>query len=179
MSDTNDLEKRLAALEGGSSAAAAKKKPSLAMAAAGAAGIALLGGFTYLSLQGDGEASLSTAQPEEFQTEGQGFGEIDPFVPPPPEPEIQIVETQVEPNAELLAQLAALQAQIEAIKNAPEPEAEDNTAAAEAMQALSEQIAALQQSSEAAQQQFQDALTERDRELEKLRMDLELAQLQA
>ncbi|MEN8950647.1 TrbI/VirB10 family protein [Planktotalea arctica] len=180
MSDTNDLEKRLAALEGGSSAAAAKKKPSLAMAAAGAAGIALLGGFTYLSLQGDGEASLSTAQPEEFQTEGQGFGEIDPFVPPPPpEPEIQIVETQVEPNAELLAQLAALQAQIEAIKNAPEPEAEDNTAAAEAMQALSEQIAALQQSSEAAQQQFQDALAERDRELEKLRMDLELAQLQA
>ncbi|GGA31912.1 TrbI/VirB10 family protein [Neptunicoccus cionae] len=180
MSDTNDLEKRLAALEGGSSAAAAKKKPSLAMAAAGAAGIALLGGFTYLSLQGDGEASLSTAQPEEFQTEGQGFGEIDPFVPPPPpEPEIQIVETQVEPNADLLAQLAALQAQIEAIKNAPEPEAEDNTAAAEAMQALSEQIAALQQSSEAAQQQFQDALAERDRELEKLRMDLELAQLQA
>lgn len=180
MSDTNDLEKRLAALEGGSSAAPAKGRPSLAMAVAGAAGIALLGGFTYLSLQGDGEASLSTAQPEEFQTEGQGFGEIDPFVPPPlPEPEIQIVETQVEPNAELLAQLAALQAQIEAIKNAPEPEAEDDTAAAEAMQALSEQIAALQQSSEAAQQQFQDALTERDRELEKLRMDLELAQLQA
>ncbi|MGH1416350.1 MAG: TrbI/VirB10 family protein [Pelagimonas sp.] len=180
MSDTNDLEKRLAALEGGSTSAPAKKKPSVAVAAAGAAGIALLGGFAYLSLQGDDEASLPTAQPEEFQAEGQGFGEIDPFVPPPPpEPEIQIVETPVEPNAELLAQLAALQAQIEAIKNAPEPVAEDDTAAAEAMQALTEQIAALQESSEAAQEQFQDALAERDRELEKLRMDLELAQLQA
>ena len=180
MSDNNDLEKRLSALEGGNSAALARKKPSLAVAAVGAAGIALLGGLAYLSLQGDDEASLPTAQPEEFQAEGQGFGEIDPFVPPaPPEPEIQIVETPVEPNAELLAQLAALQAQIEAIKNAPVPVAADNTAAAEAMQALTDRIAALQESSEAAQEQFQDALAQRDRELEKLRMDLELAQLQA
>lgn len=180
MSDNNDLEKRLSALEGGNSAAPARKKPSLAVAAVGAAGIALLGGLAYLSLQGDDEASLPTAQPEEFQAEGQGFGEIDPFVPPaPPEPEIQIVETPVEPNAELLAQLAALQAQIEAIKNAPVPVAADNTAAAEAMQALTDRIAALQESSEAAQEQFQDALAQRDRELEKLRMDLELAQLQA
>lgn len=180
MSDEKDLEQRLAALEGSKSPAPAKKKPPFAVAAAGVAGIALLGGFLYLNLQGEEETSLPTAQPEEFQAEGQGFGEIDPFVPPPPpEPEIQIVETPVEPNAELLAQLAALQAQIEAIKNAPEPVAEDNTAAAEAMQALTDQIAALQESSEAAQEQFQDALDDRDRELQKLRMDLELAQLQA
>jgi len=45
--------------------------------------------------------------------------------------------------------------------------------------ALTAQITALQAASEAAQQQFRDELTARDRELEQLHMDLELAQLEA
>jgi type IV secretion system protein VirB10 len=85
----------------------------------------------------------------------------------------------VEPNAELLAQITALQAQIEELRNAPEAIVEDNTAAAEAIDALTAQIAGLQAASEAAQERFQAELTARDRTLEQLRMDLELAQLEA
>ena len=94
----------------------------------------------------------------------------------------RIVEAEpapVEPSAELLAQIAALQAQIEAIQNAPEPVVEDDTAAAEAMNALTDQLAQLQAASEAAQQQFADELAARDRQLQELRMDLDLARLEA
>ncbi|MEH6523734.1 TrbI/VirB10 family protein [Sulfitobacter sp.] len=178
MSDQPDLEKRLAALEG-SSSSSTRKRPSMKAALAGIIGIAAIGGFAYLTLQPTVDVPLPTAQPDEFQSEGEGFGDIAPFVPPPPpDPEVQIVETQVEPNAELLAQLAALQTQIEALQNAEQPVVEDDTAAADAINSLSEQIAALQASSESAQEQFQNELEARDRELERLRMDLELAQLQ-
>jgi type IV secretion system protein VirB10 len=131
--------------------------------------------------QPEEEVALPTATPDEFQSEGDGFGEIEPFVPPPaPEPEVVLIEPEpAEPNAELLAQLAALQTQIEELKNAPEPVVEENTAAAEAIDALTAQIAALQQASESAQTQFQEELAARDRELQQLRMDLELAQLEA
>ncbi|AUQ60944.1 TrbI/VirB10 family protein [Phaeobacter inhibens] len=180
MSEADDLKARLAALENSGGGTGGRKKPSPIVAIAGIGGIAALGGLAYVALQPETEAPMPVAQPEEFQSQGDGFGEIAPFVPPaPPEPEVQIVETQAEPNAELLAQLAALQAQIEAIQNAPEPVVEEDTAAADAINALTEQISALQASSEAAQQQFQDELEARDRDLERLRMDLELAQLQS
>jgi len=84
-----------------------------------------------------------------------------------------------EPNAELLEQLAALQTQIEELRNAPEPVLEADTAAAEAIDALTAQIAELQAASLAAQEQFQQELAARDRELQQLRMDLDLAQLEA
>jgi type IV secretion system protein VirB10 len=182
MSDDPDLEKRLAALEQGKprhGPAPKRRSPLLALVTAGL----ILGGGTllYLYSQPDEEIALPTATPDEFQSEGDGFGEIEPFVPPPtPEPEVVFVEPEAaEPNAELLAQLAALQAQIEELRNAPEPVVEEDTAAAEAIDALTEQIAALQAASENAQEQFRDELAARDRELQQLRMDLELAQLEA
>ena len=177
-----DLEKRLAALEQGKrphGVAAKRRSPLLAILFSG---LILAGGVVlYLFSGPEDEISLPTATPDEFQSEGDGFGEIEPFVPPPaPEPEIVLVEPDpVEPNTELLAQLEALQAQIEELKNAPEPVVEEDSAAAEAIDALSAQIAALQAASESAQTQFQDELTARDRELQQLRMDLELAQWQA
>ena len=61
-----------------------------------------------------------------------------------------------------------MQAQIQELRNAPEPVVEDNTAAAEAIDALTAQIAALQAASEAAQERFQAELTARDRTLEQL-----------
>ena len=182
MSDDPDLEKRLAALEQGKprhGPAAKRRSPLLALVTAGV----ILGGgaLLYLFAQPDEEIALPTATPDEFQSEGDGFGEIEPFVPPPtPEPEVVFVEPETaEPNAELLAQLAALQAQIEELRNAPEPVVEEDTAAAEAIDALTEQIAALQAASENAQTQFRDELAARDRELQQLRMDFELAQLEA
>ena len=183
MSDNNaDLEQRLAALEQGNprhGPAPKRRSPILAL---GVAGLIAAGGTAlYVLSQPEEEVGLPTATPDEFQTEGDGFGEIEPFVPPPaPEPEVVLVTPEpAEPNAELLAQLAALQAQIEELKNAPEPVVEEDTAAAEAIDALTAQIAALQEASESAQTQFQEELAARDRELQQLRMDLELAQLEA
>ena len=180
MSDNNtDLEQRLAALERGNprhGPAPKRRSPLLALLLAG---LILAGGLVLLLYSGPGEeVALPTATPDEFQTEGDGFGEIEPFVPPPaPEPEIVLVEP--EPNAELLAQIAALQAQIEELRNAPDTDAGADSAAAEAINALTARIAALQDASENAQEQFQAELAKRDRELQQLRMDLDLARLEA
>ncbi|MFG6554435.1 TrbI/VirB10 family protein [Sulfitobacter sp. 1A16808] len=180
MSDNNtDLEQRLAALERGNprlGPAPKRRSPLLALLLAG---LILAGGLVLLLFSGPGEeVALPTATPDEFQTEGDGFGEIEPFVPPPaPEPEIVLVEP--EPNAELLAQIAALQAQIEELRDAPDTDVEADSAAAEAIDALTARIAALQDASENAQEQFQAELTKRDRELQQLRMDLDLARLEA
>lgn len=181
MSETGntELEKRLAALEQGSARGAPvtpRRSPLLALVVVLVIGAG--GALLYLLSQPEEEEALPTATPDVFQNEGDGFGAIETL--PPPEPEIVIMAPDpVEPNAELLAQITALQAQIEELRNAPEPVVEDNTAAAEAIDALTTQIAALQAASETAQQQFRDELTRRDRALDQLRMDLELAQLEA
>ncbi|GGE49329.1 MULTISPECIES: TrbI/VirB10 family protein [Rhodobacterales] len=180
MSDNNpDLEQRLAALERGNprlGPAPKRRSPLLALLLAG---LILAGGLVLLLFSGPGEeVALPTATPDEFQTEGDGFGEIELFVPPPaPEPEIVLVEP--EPNAELLAQIAALQAQIEELRDAPDSDAGADSAAAEAIDALTARIADLQDASENAQEQFQAELAARDRELQQLRMDLDLARLEA
>jgi type IV secretion system protein VirB10 len=181
MSDTENtqLEKRLAALEQGSArgpASAPQRAPLLALIVVLVIGAG--GGLLYLLSQPEEEDALPTATPDVFQNEGDGFGAIEAL--PPPEPEMVLVEPEpAEPDAELLAQIETLQAQIEELRNAPEPVVEEDTAAAEAIDALTTQIATLQAASESAQQQFRDELTARDRELEQLRMDLELAQLEA
>ena len=176
-----DVSERLARLEaggGGGPVTAQQRSPLIALLVVALIGLA--GTVFYLLNKPEEEIVLPTATPDEFQPEGEGFGTIEPFVPP--EPEVRVVEAEpetVEPNAELLAQIAALQAQIEAIQNAPEPVVEEDTAAADAMNALTEQLAALQAASEAAQEQFAAELEARDRELQQMRMDLDLARLEA
>mgnify|MGYP005827911509 CR=1 FL=1 len=177
-----DLEKRLAALEQGKRHAGASTKRRSPLLALLMTGLIVAGGTAlYLFSQPEEEVALPTATPDEFQLEGDGFGEIEPFVPPPaPEPEIVLVEPEpAEVNAELLAQIEALQAQIEELKAAPAPAVEGDSAAAEAMEALTAQIAALQAASERAQEGFQEELAARDRELKQLRTDLDLALLEA
>ncbi|MEM0930420.1 MAG: TrbI/VirB10 family protein [Pseudomonadota bacterium] len=178
MSEIDDLSKRLAALEG-AQPSKPRSKPSLLVALLGTSAIAVLGLLVYSALRETPENPLPTAQPEEFQMTGDGFGEIEPFVPPAsPEPEVVVVGSDPEPNAELLEQLAALRAEIEALQNAPEPVVEEDTAAADAINALTAQIAALEEASQRAQDQFAEELAARDRELQQLRMDLDLAKLQ-
>ncbi|MDU9006743.1 TrbI/VirB10 family protein [Sedimentitalea todarodis] len=176
-----DVSERLARLEAGNEGSpvlASRRSPLMALLIV--ALIGLVGFVFYLLNQPEEEIVLPTATPDEFQPEGDGFGTIEPFVPPAtPEPEVIEVPASVEPNAELLEQIAALQAQIEAIQNAPAPAVEEDTAAAEAMNALTAQLAELQRASEAAQQKFADDLAARDRELQELRMDLDLARLEA
>jgi len=179
--DNSDLAERLAALEKGSArqgASSPRRSPLLALLVVLLVGLG--GTILFLLAQPDEETALPTAIPDVFQTEGDGFGEIEPIVPAPlPEPEVIVQSEPAEPNAELLAQLAALQAQIEELRNTPQPVVEEDTAAADAIDGLTAQIAALQAASEEAQQQFQDELASRDRELQQLRMDLDLAKLEA
>ncbi len=164
MSDTGngELEKRLAALEQGGTrrpAAVRRRSPLLALVVVLLIGAG--GSVLYLLSGSDAEEALPTATPDMFQNEGDGFGAIE-ALPPPPAPENEIIvapPSPAEPNPELLAQLAALQAQIEELRNASEPVVEEDTAAAEAIDGLTTQIAALQAASEAAQRQFQDELS--------------------
>ena len=182
MSDDPDpeLEKRLAALEEGRlrKPAAPRRRPALL--ALLVTGLILAGGAVLLlTSDPDVETALPTATPDEFQTEGTAFGGIAPIAPPPaPDPEVVLVPQTPEPNAELLARIEALQAEIEGLRTASAGPAEDSASAA-AIDALTAQIAALQAASEQAQQQFRDELAARDRELQQLRMDLDLAELTA
>ncbi|WP_317054325.1 TrbI/VirB10 family protein [Roseovarius rhodophyticola] len=155
-----DMSKRLARLEAsasGSPGTTTRRSPLTALLV-----VALVGlGSTvlYLLNQPEEEVALPTATPDEFQPEGDGFGTIEPFVPPaPPEPEIvEVPAPAPEPSAELLAQIAALQAQIEELRNAPDPVVEENTAAEEAINALTAQLAELQTASEAEEERaFQE-----------------------
>jgi type IV secretion system protein VirB10 len=136
-----ELERRLAALEKGSARApktAPRRSPLLALVVVGIIGAG--GALLYVLAQPEEEVALPTATPDVFQSEGDGFGAIETL--PPPEPEVVFVAPDpVEPNAELLAQISALQAQIEELRNAPEAIVEDNTTAAEAIDALTAQIA--------------------------------------
>ena len=174
-----ELEKRLAALEQGKGAGSppAPRRSSL-LALVVVLVIGAGGSLLYLLSQPEKEEALPTATPDVFQNEGDGFGTIETL--PPPDPEVVLVAPEPEkPNAELLAQLTALQAQIEELRNAPEPVIEEDTRATEALDAMTARIAELQAASEASQKQLRDELTARDRELEQLRIDLELAQLEA
>lgn len=177
-----DVSERLARLEADSSGTpivSTRRSPIVAVLVVVLIGLG--GTVLYLLDQPEEEVVLPTATPDEFQPEGDGFGAIEPFVPPaPPEPEIvEVPASTPEPNAELLAQIAALQAQIEAIQSAPETVVEEDAATAEAMNALTAQLAELQAASEAAQEQFATELAARDRELQELRMDLDMARLEA
>ena len=184
MSDTDNAElaKRLAALEqGGTRPPTMTRRRSPILALIMVLLIGAGGAVLYLLSRSGDEEVLPTATPDVFQNEGDGFGAIE-ALPPPPAPQTEIVVVPAEPsepNAELLAQLAALQAQIEELRTAPEPVVEEDTAAADAIDGLTAQIAALQAASEAAQKHFQDELAARDRELQRIRTDLELARLEA
>ena len=175
-----DLERRLAALEQGSPRRRATQTRRTSLLAMLITGLILATGAVLFLFSGrNEEVALPTATPDEFQAEGDGFGTIEPFVPPPaPDPEIVVVAPDpAEPSAELLAQIKALQAQIEALQTAPKPPLEKDTTAAAAIDALTAEIAALQAASKDAQKLLRDELAARDRELQQLRLDLDLAQL--
>ncbi len=172
--DTEDLAARLAALEATGDKKHGAARPSPLAAILGVAGIVAAGGLAWAALQPSPEAPLPTAAPEEFQTAGSGFGDLAPM--PVTEPAPPPAETG--PSASELAlmeSLATLRAELEDLRARP-VEASDS-GAEQAIADLTAQIAALQEASTEAQRALERQLTERDRELDQLRMDLEVARL--
>ncbi|TDX24755.1 TrbI/VirB10 family protein [Rhodovulum visakhapatnamense] len=172
--DTEDLSARLAALEATGDKKRGAARPSPLAAILGVAGIVAVGGLAWAALQPSPEAPLPTAAPEEFQTAGSGFGDLSPM--PVAEPAPPPAETG--PSASELAlmeSLATLRAELEDLRARP-VEASDS-GAEQAIADLTAQIAALQEASTEAQRALERQLTERDRELDQLRMDLEVARL--
>ena len=172
--DTEDLAARLAALEATGDKKRGAARPSPLAAILGVAGIVAVGGLAWAALQPSPEAPLPTAAPEEFQTTGSGFGDLAPMpvvesAPPPAETGPSASELA------LMESLATLRAELEDLRARP-VEASDS-GAEHAIADLTAQIAALQEASTEAQRALERQLTERDRELDQLRMDLEVARL--
>lgn len=172
--DTEDLAARLAALEATGDKKRGAARPSPLAAILGVAGIVAVGGLAWAALQPSPEAPLPTAAPEEFQTTGSGFGDLAPMpvvesAPPPAETGPSASELA------LMESLATLRAELEDLRARP-VEASDS-GAEQAIADLTAQIAALQEASTEAQRALERQLTERDRELDQLRMDLEVARL--
>lgn len=172
--DTEDLAARLAALEATGDKKRGAARPSPIAAILGVAGIVAVGGLAWAALQPSPEAPLPTAAPEEFQTTGSGFGDLAPM----PVVESAPAPAETGPSASELAlmeSLATLRAELEDLRARP-VEASDS-GAEQAIADLTAQIAALQEASTEAQRGLERQLTERDRELDQLRMDLEVARL--
>jgi type IV secretion system protein VirB10 len=173
--DTEDLAARLAALEATGEKRRRAARLSPLTATLSIAGIVAVGGLAWAAVQPSLEAPMPTAAPEEFQTAGSGFGELLPIpvMEPAPSP-----PTETGPSVSELAlmeSLATLRSELEALRARP-VEVSDS-GAEQAIADLTAQIAALQEASSEAQRALERQLTERDRELDLLRMDLEVARL--
>jgi len=174
--DTEDLAVRLAALEGTAGKKAGRARRSPLAAILGVTGIVAIGGIAWAALQSETVAPMETAAPDEFQTTGSGFGDLAPMRVAEPEPAPAAAETgPSETELALMESLATLQAELADLRARP---AEGSGSGAEqAIADLTAQIAALQSASAQAQRALERQLTERDRELDQMRMDLELARL--
>jgi len=128
----------------------------------------------WVALQPKAEIAMVTAAPEEFQATGSGFGDLAPIRVAAPAP-APVATGPSETERALMGSLATLRAELEELRARP---AEiSNTGAEQAIADLTAQIATLQAASVQAQRGLERQLTERDRELDQLRMDLELARL--
>ncbi|MEL7107545.1 MAG: conjugal transfer protein, partial [Pseudomonadota bacterium] len=173
MSETAELKKRLEALEG--KPQNPKARPSVITIALGIVAIAALGGLMLLFSGGSEPDSLETASPDEFQAAGPGFGALEPTpapidTTPPPEPE---PDSETE---ELRAQMDAMRSELEALRDAPAPEAP--TVDLEALDTLGAEIDALRSEAAATQAALREELEERARQIQRLQNDLELARLE-
>ena len=174
MNETSELKKRLEVLEGNGKIAHIKRSPLLTWVVLG--GIIALTTLWYISYKDPAPEQLPTGIPEEFQTVGSGFGRIEPREPAP-EPVQPIAPPEPDTaNAELLAQLEIMRAEITALRNAPQPA----TPAMDTDQlaALRDEMTSLREDTARNQSNFQAQLEKRARDIQRLQTDLELAQLQ-
>lgn len=173
MSETAELKKRLEALEG--KPQNRRSRPSAGTIALGIAAVAALGGLLLLFSGSSEPDSLETASPDEFQAAGPTFGALEPTpapidTTPPPEPEPDS-ETEV-----LRALMDTMRAELDALRNAPAPEAP--AVDLEALDTLGAEIDALRSEAAATQAALREELEERARQIQRLQNDLELARLE-
>ncbi|WP_373054138.1 TrbI/VirB10 family protein [Thioalkalivibrio sp.] len=173
--DTEDLAARLAALEDPTGTAREPARASPLVIILGVAGIAAAGGLAWAALQPTPDAPMVTAAPEEFQTTGSGFGDLAPMPVAQPEPPPAAQSGPSDSELALMESLAILRAEFEALQARPAETSESG--AEQAIAELTAQITALQAASKDAQHALERQLTKRDRELDQLRMDLEIARL--
>jgi len=174
--DTDDLAARLAALEGTSSKTASRPRVSPLAVISGAVGAVALGGLLWLTLQPKAEIVMATAAPAEFQVIGSGFGDLAPIRVAEPVPAPTPAATgPSDTERALMESLATLRAELDTLRARPAEVAD--TGAEQAIADLTTQIETLQAASLQAQRGLERQLTERARELDQLRMDLELARL--
>ncbi|MBJ2153170.1 TrbI/VirB10 family protein [Paracoccus sp. IB05] len=174
--EPQDLSTRLAALEASTGKRKARARPSLFTALLGSAAILTIGGFAWMLMQPKPEPAMPTAAAEEFQTTGSGFGEFPatPVAEPTPAAE-PVPEGPSASELELREALATLQAELAELRSRP-AEAGDPAAQA-AITELTAQMAALEAASAEARSALERQLVERERELERIGMDLEIARL--
>lgn len=174
--EPDGLSARLAAIEASTGKRKTRPRPSLFTALLGSAAILTIGVLAWMLLQPKADPVMPTAAAEEFQTAGSGFGEFLPTTAPAPAPSAEPVpEGPSAAEQELRETLAALQAELADLRARP-ADAGDPAAQA-AIADLTAQMAALEASAAEARNTLERQLVERDRELERIRMDLEIARL--
>ena len=176
MTETAELRKRLEALEGSGSTGGGRKRPSILILVAGITGAtALMAVVALMSGESDPEP-LETAAPAEFQDSGPGFGALEPRRPAEPDPD-PAPPPAPDPETEALrAQLDEMRTELEALRNAPAPEAP--AADTVALEALNAEIAAMRSEADEAEATLRAELDERARQIQRLQTDLELARLE-
>ncbi|MBJ2153520.1 MULTISPECIES: TrbI/VirB10 family protein [Paracoccaceae] len=175
-SEPDDLSARLAAIEASTGKRKARARPSLFTALLGSVAILTVGGLGWMLMQPKSEPSMPTAAAEEFQTAGSGFGEFPRTPAPEPAPApAPVPEGPSAAELELREALARLQSELEELRARPVETGDPGAQAA--ITDLTAQMAALEASSAEARAALERQLVERDRELERIRMDLEIARL--
>lgn len=175
-SPPDDLSARLAAIEDATGKRGTRRRPSPLTALLGSVAILAVGGVVWVLMQSKPEPAMPTAAAEEFQSAGSGFGDFEPGAAPAPvTPAAPVPDGPSAAELELRETLATLQAELAELR--ARPSSDGDPAAQAAIADLTAQLQALEAGSLEAQRALERQLVERDRELERIRMDLEIARL--
>ena len=184
MSDKEDLSSKLRALEDdfeGTTIKRTKSSPLLALGIFALAAV-VAGGVYFALTQEDSGARFETQRAADFQTGGAAFGDMDVPRSPPVETALPLApEPEPQDNREmeaLLAQMAALQDELNALRDAP-PETDQS-----ALTELQRQMRDMEEAAENARREAQEAarrldreLADRNREITRLQSELQMARL--
>lgn len=186
MTEKEDLSSRLKTLDDDFEGSKIKRTNTSPLLALGIFAVAMLigGGVYYALTQEQAGTAFQTQSTQDFQTGGAAFGDLemarrDPL--PVTTGPVPATEPEPQPNSEmtaLLEQLAAMQAELAALRAAPadtgSEELSDLQRQMAAIQAAADQA---QRDAEAAARRLDRELADRNREITRLQSDLQMARL--